>query len=56
MASLTKEQIEDKQLRYRQVVDEAMSLRKELEAAGVMPVDDDALEAVAGGKNYYRPL
>ena len=53
MATLTKEQIEAKQQRYHQVVEEAEKLREELEAAGVKPLEDADLEAAAGGRRTW---
>ena len=49
MATLTKEQIEAKQRRYVQLVDEAAKLREELAAAGVQPLEEDELDKATGG-------
>ena len=49
MATMTKEQIEQKKQRLEQLAEEMMRLKAELVKAGAWSLDDDDLEGVAGG-------
>ena len=49
MATLTKEQIEQKKQQLKQLSDEMNALVKELQEAGAWPLDEDELDQVAGG-------
>ena len=49
MATLTKEQIEQKKQQLKQLSDEMNALVKELQEAGAWPLDEDDLDKAAGG-------
>lgn len=49
MASLTAEQIEQKQQQLKQLLQEVEAIRKELIEAGVVEFSDDELNQIAGG-------
>ena len=49
MATLTAEQIEQKQQQLKQLAEEAQQLKNELVEAGAWPMDEDELDKVAGG-------
>ena len=49
MATLTKEQIEQKQQQLKQLSEEMNALVKELQEAGEWPLDEDDLDKAAGG-------
>ena len=56
MATLTNEQIEQKQQQLKQLAEEAKQLKDELVEAGAWPLDDDALDQAAGGVGpYHQP-
>ena len=50
MATLTNEQIEQKKLRLKQLVEEAEQLKNELVEAGAIELSEDDLDKVAGGQ------
>jgi hypothetical protein len=52
MANLTAEQIEQKKQQLKQLSEEMNALVKELQEAGVWPLDDDDLDQAAGGIRY----
>ena len=49
MATLTNEQIEAKKQQMKKLYEEMMTIRKELEEAGALPLDDDDLDQASGG-------
>ena len=49
MATLTKEQIEQKKQQLKQLSEEMNALVKELQEAGEWPLDEDDLDKAAGG-------
>ena len=49
MATLTAEQIEQKQQQLKQLAEEMKALKDELVEAGAWPLSDDELNDVAGG-------
>ena len=49
MATLTKEQIEQKQQQLKQLSDEMNAIVKELQEAGAWPLDEADLDNAAGG-------
>lgn len=49
MATLTKEQVEQKLQQLKQLAEEANALTKELAEAGVLELSEEDLEQVAGG-------
>ena len=49
MATLTAEQIEQKQQQLKQLAEEMKALKDELVEAGAWPMDEDELDKVAGG-------
>ena len=49
MATLTKEQVEQKLQQLKQLAEEANALTKELAKAGVLELSEEDLEQVAGG-------
>ena len=49
MATLTKEQVEQKLQQLKQLTEEVNALTKELAEAGVIELSEDDLEDVAGG-------
>ena len=51
MASLTTEQIEQKKQKLSEILKEAKVLQDELVEAGAIPMDDDELDGVAGGRS-----
>jgi hypothetical protein len=54
MATLTNEQIEAKKQQPKQVGEQAKKLKDELVEAGAWPLEEDDLNAVAGG--CYHPF
>ena len=50
MAALTNEQIEQKKQKLSEILKEAKTLQDELMEAGAIPIDDDELDGVAGGR------
>ena len=50
MAALTNEQIEQKKQQLAEIMKEAKALQEELMEAGAIPMDDDELDGVAGGR------
>ena len=50
MATLTNEQIEQKKQKLSEILKEAKVLQDELVEAGAIPMDDDELDGVAGGR------
>ena len=50
MAVLTNEQIDQKQQQLSEILKEAKVLQDELVEAGAIPMDDDELDGVAGGR------
>ena len=50
MAVLTNEQIEQKKQKLSEILKEAKVLQDELVQAGAIPMDDDELDRVAGGR------
>ena len=59
MATLTKEQIEQKKQQLKQLSDEMNALVKELQEAGAWPLDEDDLDNAAGGVpniSHLNPL
>ena len=46
---MTQEQIEQKKQLLKQKLEEAKALRDELQAAGVLPLDENDLDKAAGG-------
>ena len=50
MAVLTNEQIEQKKQKLSEILKEAKVLQDELVEAGAIPMDDDELDGVAGGR------
>jgi len=50
MAVLTNEQIEQKKQKLSEILEEAKVLQDELVEAGAIPMDDDELDGVAGGR------
>ena len=55
MASLTQEQIEQKKLQLKQLVEEARGIAKELEEAGVLELSEEDLKKAAGGVQKVNP-
>ena len=53
MATLTDEQIEQKKQLLAEKMKEAKVLQDELVEAGAIPMDDDELDGVAGGRPGY---
>ena len=53
MATLTAEQIEQKQQQLKQLAEEMKALKDELVEAGAWPLDEDDLDQAAGG-GYYN--
>ena len=51
MATLTNEQIEQKKQKLSEILKEAKVLQDELVEAGAIPMDDDELDGVAGGRS-----
>ena len=49
MATLTTEQIEAKMQQLKKLAEEMTAIRKELEEAGALPLDEDDLDQAAGG-------
>ena len=49
MATLTAEQIEQKQQQLKQLAEEMKALKDELVEAGAWPMDDDDLDKATGG-------
>lgn len=49
MATLTKEQIEEKKQQLHQLAEEVKALKDELVEAGAWPMDEDDLDKAAGG-------
>ena len=49
MATLTNEQIEQKQQQLKQLAEEAKQLKDELVEAGAWPLDEDDLDKATGG-------
>ena len=56
MATLTKEQIEQKMQQLKQLAGEFSALTKELVEAGVLKLSEEDLEKVSGGKDKQEPL
>ena len=56
MATLTKEQIEQKKQQLKQLAEEAQQLKNELVEAGAWPLDEDDLDKAAGGYPYINHL
>ena len=59
MATLTKEQIEQKKQQLKQLSEEMNALVKELQEAGEWPLDEDDLDNAAGGVpniSHLNPL
>lgn len=50
IATLTDEQIEQKKQKLSEILKEAKVLQDELVEAGAIPMDDDELDGVAGGR------
>ncbi|MBR5749483.1 MAG: hypothetical protein IKY01_11970 [Prevotella sp.] len=50
MATLTNEHIEQKKQKLSEILKEAKVLQDELVEAGAIPMDDDELDGVAGGR------
>ena len=50
MAALTNEQIELKKQQLAEIMKEAKAIQDELMEAGAIPIDDDELDGVAGGR------
>ena len=50
MATLTDEQIEQKKQKLSEILKEAKAIYDELMEAGAIPMDDDELDGVAGGR------
>lgn len=50
MASLTTEQIEQKKQQLSEIMKEVKALQDELMEAGAIPLDDNELDQVAGGR------
>ena len=57
MATLTKEQIEQKMQQLKQLAGEVNALTKELAEAGVIKLSEEDLEKVSGGMDdeFYIP-
>ena len=62
MAALTNEQIKQKKQQLAGIMKEAKALQEELMEAGAIPIDDDELDGVAGGRSgeeippeHYEP-
>ena len=58
MASLTTEQIEQKKQQLSEIMKEVKALQDELMEAGAIPLDDNELDQVAGGRpapSLYDP-
>ena len=57
MATMTKEQIEQKKAQLKQLTTEVDRLINELKEAGAWPLDDDELDQVNGGmRDPYIPI
>ena len=54
MATLTKEQVEQKLQQLKQLTEEMNALTKELAEAGDIELSDEELEKVSGGKVYRK--
>ena len=54
MATLTNEQIEQKQQQLKQLAEEVKQLKDELEEAGAWPMSEDDLDNVAGGNPIFH--
>ena len=54
MATLTAEQIEQKQQQLKQLAEEVKQLKDELVESGAWPLDDDDLDQAAGGLGPYH--
>ena len=54
MATLTKEQIEQKKLQLQKIAEQVQELSKELLDAGVIQVSEEELEAATGGGRLER--
>ena len=54
MATLTNEQIEAKKQQLKKLNEEMMTIRKELEEAGALPLDDDELDQASGGRFHIN--
>jgi hypothetical protein len=50
MAALTNEQIEQKKQKLAEIMKEVKALQDELMEAGAIPLDDNELDQVAGGR------
>ena len=50
IAALTNEQIEQKKQQLAEIMKEAKALQNELMEAGAIPMDDDQLDGVTGGR------
>ena len=50
MAALTNEQIEQKKQQLSEIMKEVKALQDELMEAGAIPMNDDELDQVAGGR------
>ena len=58
MATLTNQQIEQKKQQLKQLTEEINAIAKELQEAGVLPLNENELDDVAGGvsrspKQYF---
>ena len=56
MASLTNQEIKQLQRQYEQKLNEVKELRDKLVEAGAYPIDDDALDVIAGGIRSGRVI
>jgi type II secretory pathway component PulJ len=54
MATLTKEQVEQKMQQLKQLTDEMKALTKELAEAGAIELSEEDLENVSGGRTIYK--
>ena len=54
MATLTKEQVEQKLQQLQQLAEQVSALTKELAEAGAIELSEEELENVSGGKEYYK--
>ena len=54
MATLTKEQIEQKLQQLKQLTEEVNALTKELAEAGAIELSDEELDKVNGGYVWYK--
>ena len=54
MATLTKEQVEQKMQQLKQLTEQVNALTKELAEAGAIVLSEEDLEKVSGGKTIYK--